>query len=230
MSPLACIGIFQKLPTQTLARLERGATFLEPHSGIELFAEGDVADAVYAITSGAGFIRIGSIDRRTKRLMVEVLTVGDTFGEIGVIDPGPRTATAFVDGRVRLSRIPAQTFMTVLHETPELGEALAVMLSRRLRRTYALFQDATFERLDARLARQLLYLAKLRGRRTQSGVVVATRLNQAELADLLGATTRSIITILNEWRERGLVIYDAPRAQLTLCDETKLQELIEAGD
>jgi hypothetical protein len=49
------------------------------------------------------------------------------------------------------------------------------------------------------------------------------------LADLLGATTRSIITILNAWRASSVVAYDGDRAQLTLVDEAALQALIDAG-
>jgi hypothetical protein len=49
------------------------------------------------------------------------------------------------------------------------------------------------------------------------------------LADLLGTTTRSIITILNAWRAFGLVIYDVNRAQLALVDEAGLRGLIDSA-
>jgi CRP/FNR family transcriptional regulator, cyclic AMP receptor protein len=55
------------------------------------------------------------------------------------------------------------------------------------------------------------------------------RLRQADLADLLGATTRSIITILNAWRAADLVVYDTERALLTVKDVTAMRAIIEAG-
>ncbi len=100
------------------------------------------------------------------------------------------------------------------------------MLATRLRRTTILFRDATFESLEVRLAKQLLYLAKREGRSTEQGFQLASRFRQGDLADLLGATTRSIITILNSWRADGLVIYDPARAQLTICREDGLQRLV----
>ena len=109
-----------------------------------------------------------------------------------------------------------------------MGANLCRMFAGRLRRTSILFRDATFESLDARLARQLLYLGRREGRRTEQGLQLAGRFRQGDLADLLGATTRSIITILNSWRADGLVIYDAARAQLTLCREDDLQRLISS--
>ncbi len=230
MTAFARIRAFENLPPEAIRRLERGAVTLEPRSGDVIFAQGDPADAVHAIVSGEGRVRIAADDRHSKRLMVEVFAAGDIFGEIGVIDAGARTATAIADGRVRLLRIPAASFMTVLNETPPLGVNLSRILAGRLRRTFLLFQDATFERLEVRLARQLLYLAVLQGRRTEAGIVLTSRLKQPDLADLLGATTRSIITILNGWRADGLVLYNTERAQLTLCDEARLRALTQAGD
>ena len=128
---------------------------------------------------------------------------------------------------MRLLRISAATFMAALNETPVLGANLARALSRRLRRTFELFQDATFETLEVRLARQLLYLAGSGGRRTERGLMLSGRLRQPDLADLLGATQRTIITILNDWRAAGIVHYDTVGARMTLCDEPRLRALID---
>ena len=229
MNPLSRIGIFENLSPDTIKRLDRGAIMLEPRNGTEIFTQDDPADALYAIIGGEGRVRIGAIDRRSKKLMVEVFGVGDIFGELGVITPGPRSASAVTEGRVRLARISASCFMDVLNDTPALGINLARTLSHRLRRTFALFQDATFETLEVRLARQLLYLGGLHGRRSEDGIVLGGRLKQLDLADLLGATTRSIITILNAWRAADIVQYDTDQARLTIRDEERLRALLESA-
>jgi hypothetical protein len=72
----------------------------------------------------------------------------------------------------------------------------------------------------------VLYLAEREGRQVDQGTRLLNRLRQADLADLLGATTRSIITILNDWRAGGLVLYDTERAFLTLRDPDALRALI----
>ena len=228
MSLLARIPVFAGLSDEALRRLDGGAAPFEVHNGDEIFAQDDPADALYAITGGEGTVRMGAVDRRSKKLMVEVFAQGDVFGEIGVIDGGARTATATAEGRVRLIRIGGGAFMAVLGETPLLGINLARLMSRRLRRTFALFQDATFETVEVRLGRQVLYLASLHGRRTEAGTMLRSRLRQGDLADLLGTTTRSIITVLNGWRATGIVHYDAERAQLTICNDAALRALLDA--
>jgi CRP/FNR family cyclic AMP-dependent transcriptional regulator len=230
MSPLRDVTIFQDLPAAYLARLEAGGRLVEPHDGVELFTQGDPGDAVFAIVGGEGQVRVGVIDRRSKRLMAEVFRKGDIFGEISVIDGGERTAHATVQGRVRLWRIGHAAFLATLEECPALGAALCRMLALRLRRTFQLLQDATFETLEVRLARQLLRLAQLDGKRTEQGLRLAGRFRQADLADLMGATTRSIISILNAWRAEGVVIYQAERGQLTIRQEAALRALVGPGD
>jgi CRP-like cAMP-binding protein len=227
MAQLSSIGVFENLTKAELDRLEQGLLVLEPHDGEEIFGQGDPANAVYAIIGGTGRVRIGALDRRSKALMVEVFHVGDIFGEIGVIDGHTRTAAAVAEGRLRVARISASAFLSALASSPKLGEALCRIMAQRLRRTFELFQDATFERLEVRLARQILYLLSHEARQTDQGLRLSGRLRQADLADLLGATTRSIITILNSWRSSNIVIYDTDRALLTVPSKAALQAIID---
>jgi CRP-like cAMP-binding protein len=227
---LGSVLVFKGLTSEALGRLEQGSTVVEPRDGAAIYAQGDPADAIYAITGGDGRVRIGAIDRRGKGLMVEIFRLGDVFGEIPVIDGGTRTAAAVAEGRVQLVKIRPSPFLAALAECPALGEALCRVLVQRLRRTYGLFQDATFESLEVRLARQVLYLAAKEGRPTQEGLRLTHRLRQADLADLLGATARSIITILNAWRVAGLVVYDTDRALLTVKDMAAMQAIVEGSE
>jgi CRP/FNR family transcriptional regulator, cyclic AMP receptor protein len=223
---LASVTVFSGITAEQLTLLEQGSLRLEPRDGATVFAQGDRADSVYAIIAGDGHIRICAIDRNSKALMVEVFGSGEIFGEIGVVDGGVRTTAAVVEGRVQLLKIRDQAFLAALTDCPGLGLALCRMMAKRLRRTYELYQDATFETLQVRLARQILYLAASNGRPTQQGLRLGHRFRQTDLADLLGTTTRSIITILNTWRAAGLVIYDAERALLTVQDIEALRAIV----
>jgi CRP/FNR family transcriptional regulator len=219
---LGRIALFRDLGAEALARLVEGARRVAPADGAPLFAQGDPPDAVYAVLDGRGRVRVGAPDNAAKRLMVEVFRAGDVFGEIGVLDGAARSADAVVIGEVRLARIPATAFLEAAQTDPALGLALARLLSARLRRTFGLLQDATFAPLEVRLARQVMYLLKADSVKTDRGVRLAARFRQGDLADLLGATTRSIISILNAWRASNLVSYDTEKAFLFVLDEAGL--------
>jgi CRP/FNR family transcriptional regulator, cyclic AMP receptor protein len=230
VSQLAVITPFVGLAEVERAQLERACTTSEPRDGAEVFRQGDPADAAYAIIAGDGQVRIGVVDRHGKSLMATVVRTGEIFGELGVIDGSVRSADAVVEGHVRLMRIPRAEFLLALSRHPALGEWLCRSLAPRLRRTFELLQDASFETLEVRLARQVLYLADRDSRLTEEGIRLTRRLRQRDLADLLGATTRSIITILNAWRAEGLVRYDTEHAILTLSNPERLRSLVHLGN
>lgn len=226
---LAAVTAFRDLPEQALHRLARASTWLEPRTGTQILTQGDDSDAVYAIVSGEGHVRIGAADKRSKSLMLQIARTGDIFGEQAVIEGMPRSADAVTEGRVRLARITGPAFLSVLEEFAALGMALCRTFSERLRRTNLLLEDAAFETLDVRLARQVLYLASRDSRKTETGIRLGGRFRQSDLADLLGATTRSIITTLNAWRAAGLVDFDATGGRLTITNEARLRALVSDG-
>jgi CRP-like cAMP-binding protein len=115
---LASITMFNSMNQKELSQIEQGSLILEPHDSVTLFAQGDPADAVYAIIAGDGHVRIGAIDRRSKALMVEVFRIGDIFGEIGVFDGGVRTAGAVAQGSVKLVKIHRTAFLSALERCP----------------------------------------------------------------------------------------------------------------
>jgi CRP-like cAMP-binding protein len=218
--------VFAGLPVDDLRRLAFGASVLQLADGAAVFSQGDAADAVFAILRGDGKVRVGVPDATSKRLMVEVFAEREIFGEMGVIDGGTRSADATAQGGVRLARIRGPQFLEVLATTPALGGNLVKLLSHRLRRTFALFQDAIFEPLEVRLARQILYLAAAGARRVDGKLRIAGRFRQGDLADLLGTTTRSIITILNGWRADGVLDYDSQKGFVTIVDEPRFRAIV----
>jgi CRP/FNR family transcriptional regulator, cyclic AMP receptor protein len=229
MDPLETVRLFHEMAPEARRRLTAHAQLLELRDGARVFAKGDPADAVYAIVAGEGSVRTGSDDRRGKSLMVEVFRAGDLFGEVAVIDGGTRSADAVVSGQVRVAKLGAAAFLSAVAEQPGLGLALSRLLARRIRRTFTLLQDATFEPLEVRLARQLVYLGTLAGQPTAEGIRLAGRFRQHELADLLGTTSRSIITILNTWRANQLVRFNAATGHLTIAPDQLLRLVEQTG-
>ncbi len=121
MTALLGVAPFKGIDPAELDRIEATSRTVEPRDGSSIFAEGDVADAVYAVIGGSGHVRIGALDRNSKGLMIEVFGTGDIFGEIGVIDGSTRSAHAVAEGRVRLLRISGRVFLDALHQQPVVG-------------------------------------------------------------------------------------------------------------
>ena len=227
MLELKIVNAFRTLPPAAIAVLAKGSSLRHCAHDARIFAQGDAADHVYAVVGGEGRVRIGSGDESGKNFMVEMFGLGDLFGEVAVIDGGMRTADAVAEGKLTLLSIRAAVFLQALETAPKLGAIMSRLLAARIRRTYSLLEATMFETVEMQLARQLLYLAERDGRRVATGIRLKGRYRQADLADLLGVTTRSVITVLNLWRQRTLIDYDTSTGTLTLLDSAPLQELAQ---
>ena len=227
--PPGC-ALFEGVRPEDCTRLLAAISSRDVGENEIVFHQGDPAGAAYVVTGGTGNVRAGAAGGAAKQLMVEIFRLGDLFGELAALDGSERSAEAIaLGGPVRLAVLPAGPLREALAEVPRLGANLALLLAARVRRTFTLLRDATFERLEVRLARQILYIARRDGRPGPDGVRLGQRVNQDDLADLMGATTRSVITILNAWRAEGLLRYDARTGRVTLPDPGRLVRLIE-GD
>jgi CRP-like cAMP-binding protein len=97
-----------------------------------IFSEGDPSDLAYFIVLGSVDIFIGA---RRERRSVATLGPGEVFGEMGLIEGGPRSATAISVERTVCATYDSDQLLAALEKDPK--EALVVIRSliSRLRDT-----------------------------------------------------------------------------------------------
>jgi CRP/FNR family transcriptional regulator, cyclic AMP receptor protein len=219
---LAAAAIFKDVPAADLAPLLAQVRLRDYRHDDVIFSQGDAGDGAFLVIGG--LVQIGTLGANGKRITVEIFKEGELFGELAIIDSLPRTAGATAMGMARLAAIPSGAFRELISRSSVFAVNLLRLTTARLRRTYSLFEDATLSDLEHRLAKQVLYLMGL-GAAGDRHVRLYSRLRQSELADLLGATPRSIITILNKWRMEGLASFDGRTARLTILDLDRFRAL-----
>jgi CRP-like cAMP-binding protein len=98
-------------------------------AGDVIIREGEEGDAAYFIVWGEVEVLIGSGARR-----IGALRAGEVFGEMCLIEPGPRSATvrALTDTGCRVAS--ADEFMEMIKDQPDRALAFMKTLVRRLRR------------------------------------------------------------------------------------------------
>jgi CRP/FNR family transcriptional regulator, cyclic AMP receptor protein len=222
---LAAAAAFDGVAPTDLAAL-LGQTRIRDYRNREhIFSRGDPGDQAFLVVGG--FVQIGTLGENGKRVVVEIFKEQELFGEVAVIDGLPRTADATAMGGAKLAVLPAAAFRGLLQASPAFAVNVLRLANTRLRRTYSLFEDASLSDLEHRLAKQVLYLMGL-GSAGGRRVRIYARLHQKDLADLLGATPRSIINILKKWRKDGLVDFDGRTAQLTILDTERFNALSDS--
>ena len=121
------IPLFSTFDNRQLERLGMLADEVDVPAGKVLMREGESGMDMMIIVHG----RVG-IDRGGQRL--STLGAGDFFGEIAVLDGGPRTATATTAEPSSLLVITHRDFHSMLDEFPEVAATVLNALAHRIRR------------------------------------------------------------------------------------------------
>jgi hypothetical protein len=120
--------IFGRLGGEDLAPLARVAVPESFAEGETVFSEGDVGDALFVIVQGRiAIVRQGE--------PIAEIGPGESFGEMALLDTGPRSATARALEETETLRIGSEEFYEVLREQSEIAEGVIRVLTSRLRDT-----------------------------------------------------------------------------------------------
>jgi CRP/FNR family transcriptional regulator, cyclic AMP receptor protein len=120
------VPIFEGCSQRQLQRVARIARVLDAPAGSVLTRIGDPGDEFFVILDGTV-----SVDVAGGRPLP--LRPGSFFGEMSLLDGGPRSATVVTDTPVRLLVVNRGDFSVLRREVPELTQTLLVTLSRRVR-------------------------------------------------------------------------------------------------
>ena len=124
---LQAVPLFSACSARELAAVARSLKEVNFPAGRSILTEGNTsAAALHVILDGQVNI-VGGGRTRAR------LGPGSFFGEVALLDPGPRTASVVADGPVRTLALSAWAFRGVLREHPTIAIKLLEELARRLR-------------------------------------------------------------------------------------------------
>ncbi len=169
---LAKVPIFSDLPEEERERLGR---LLRPRRyarGEVIFLEGDQGTALCLIAEGRIRIQLTGSDGR--EVVINVYGPGEIFGEMALLDGEPRSADAIAQDAARVFWLQREDFAAFLDTHQRAAMTMLASLSRRLRHTTRVVQDATFRDVPSRLARVLLDLAARNGQPIAQGIRIET--------------------------------------------------------
>jgi CRP-like cAMP-binding protein/Na+/melibiose symporter-like transporter len=116
-----------------LERLAASAHERRTPSGETVVAEGEAADNFFVIVDGAAEVISAANGEAGKQL--RTLGPGDCFGEIGLLEARPRTATVRTMADSVLLEMPGGIFVEVVTAAPTLADSFGAMVTTRLARS-----------------------------------------------------------------------------------------------
>ncbi|WP_372791918.1 Crp/Fnr family transcriptional regulator [Paraconexibacter sp.] len=123
---LARVPLFSACSKKELATIARTTEEVTLGDGHVLTTQGETSREAFVIVSGKVVVK------RNNRKVAE-LGPGGILGELGLLDQGPRTATAIADGDVTVLVIGPREFATLLDSVPSISRKLLKALGAIVR-------------------------------------------------------------------------------------------------
>jgi len=191
--------------------------------GAPLAAKGSPAEDWTGVAKGA--VRVSSVSLSGKQVSLTYVEPGTWFGDIALFDGLPRTHDAAAHGATTLLVVRKADFKELLSQHVELYDALLRLNCRRLRLMFNLIEDLNTKPLAARLAKQLLLLAKSYGIAQGEEIRIGLQLAQEDLAQLLGASRQRVNQELKELERDGVLRVEPTR--LVVLSREKLMAVTD---
>ena len=194
--------------------------------GALISARGDTPDQWVACAQGA--VRGSSTTLTGKQVTLTYVEPGVWFGDVAMFDGDRRTHDTYAHGATTILCVTRSDFQKILLQHTELYEALMRLQARRIRLLFGQVEDLNTLPLRARLAKQLLHLARSYGvpnTPVDDEQRIALQLAQEELAQLLGASRQRVNQELKSLEREGVIRVES--TGLVVCEREALLRIGE---
>ncbi|GAB4057920.1 Crp/Fnr family transcriptional regulator [Uliginosibacterium sediminicola] len=199
VTALRTLPMFQGIAMDKLEAIARCAVLRRVTRGTAVVLAGDSTDNVYFVMNGNLKVIVSDDDGR--EVILTMLSHGDVFGEMGVFDKEPRSATVTAVAAVDLIVISQADFRQILQDNFELCLRIMGNLSQRLREADRKIESLALMDVYGRVARLLLDMAETSGGQT----VVRKKISKQDIAKMIGASREMVSRVMKDLHTRGLI-------------------------
>lgn len=216
------VPIFTELTGEELAALASIVTLEEVRRRRVIFLPGDPGGAVFFVNGGR--VKISRVTRDGKELTLAYRGPGEIFGELCLVDGGPREEMAEAMENALVTEIPREEFEKLLDSHVSIGAKLTRILCARRRELENKVEDLVFKDVSAKLAELLLQFGDDYGVDDDRGTMVAVKITHQEMANLIGSTRETVSLTLSQFKKNKLIATEGRKIILT--DRVGLKALL----
>jgi CRP/FNR family cyclic AMP-dependent transcriptional regulator len=189
--------MFGTFPEDQLRALAAMVMRRQAPRGTAIMRAGDEVDCLYIVMSGRLKVMMGEADG--KEVILGLLGPGEFFGEMGLIDDNPRSATVIAIEPCELLAVTKRAFKKCLVENVALAMAVMRVLVRRLREADRKIGSLAMLDVYGRVARLLLDMAE----NVNGQKVVTKRLTKQDIARMVGASREMVTKVMKDLEMSG---------------------------
>ena len=193
------IELFSGLAPDEQSRLSSRAVIHSYPRNTIVINQGDISTSLHVIVSGK--VRVFLSNEEGKEVILSTQGPGEYFGEMALLDEGPRSASVATLEPCQFLVVPKEDFRDFVERNPAFAFSLIGKLISRVRALTDNVKSLALMDVYGRLARLLLELAEER----DGALVIGERLTQQEIASRIGASREMVSRILKDLTTGGYI-------------------------
>jgi CRP/FNR family transcriptional regulator, cyclic AMP receptor protein len=146
---LSRIPLFKRLTPEELEQLAAEVDQVRFEGDETIFNEQDKGDALYVVETGS--VRIWVLDEDMEPVTLKELSAGEFFGELAVLDRGPRSTNATAIVETTLHRLSSDDFQAFLMKHPDVAIDVICEIGARMRQTNMLVSQRATRNINVEM-------------------------------------------------------------------------------
>lgn len=193
------VPLFAVLPESQLALLTSVVSRRTFPRGTTIMSAGEETDSLYVVISGR--LKVMMSDDEGREVILAMLGPSEFFGEMGLLDDSPRSATVVTVESCELLILAKKDFKRCLLENFEMAMTVMRGLVKRLREADQKIGSLALMDVYGRVARLLLDTAEI----VDGQKIVTKKLAKQDIAKMIGASREMVSRVMKDLQTGGFI-------------------------
>jgi CRP/FNR family cyclic AMP-dependent transcriptional regulator len=193
------VPLFSVLPEPQLAVLTSLVSRKTFSRGTTIIAAGDTTESLYVIISGR--LKVMMSDDEGREVILAILGPNEFFGEMGLLDDHPRSASVVAIEACELLTLAKRDFKKCLADNFEMTMTVVRGLVKRLREADQKIGSLALMDVYGRVARLLLEMSEI----VDGQKVVTKKLAKQDIAKMIGASREMVSRVMKDLQAGGFI-------------------------
>ena len=203
------VPLFSDLNESELQRLSLVSLRRRAARAEQVVRAGEDAESLIVLLTGRA--KVTNFDEEGREIILAWLGPGEFFGEMGLIDGSPRSASVVAVEPSELLVIGKNEFQRCMQENFQVAQKLMRILVRRLREADRNIESLALLDVYGRVARLLLDMSEEEdGKR-----LVRQKISKQDMARMIGASREMVSKVMRDLEVGGYIICDSDVITIT---------------
>lgn len=215
--------LFEGLDDAVLMEVASAARLRRVASGRYFFRQGEPAVTLYVLVEGR--VKFTQVSAEGHQVLLRAIGPGEVFGAVAALGDAVHPASGQAVGDCAALGWSSEAINVLMEQFPRIALNALRFLAGRLAEFQDRYRELSTERVERRVARALLRLARQMGRPLESGLLIDLALSRQDIAEMTGTTLFTVSRILSGWEQRGIV--EGGRARVLIREPLELVNVAE---